>query len=226
MTKGQVLEMEQIRAALAELDDLCQAEYGLRLEQLLTDTAPNAAIRMQRLTGIVLKAKFATSGPSPSHSVTGARRSWPWNQVPPEVGGAGAPRELRLLDELRLPGPWNERKPLSGTPEDEVPISWQEFQDDAEHERGLFKILALYVVDKFRGREGKTLREYVEADESRRFETGLDLATLVFDAAVTAPLASLLGLPTLAVGVSLVAVQYGYRKLTDPDEDRMGDGSS
>jgi hypothetical protein len=125
-----------------------------------------------------------------------------------------------------MPGPWNERKPLSGTSDDEVPITWDQFKDDVEHERGLFKVVALYVADKVKGREGKTLREYFDDKESRRFEGGLDLAVLVSDAAVIGPLASLLGLPTLAIGVALVGIQFGYRILTDPAEGILPDSAN
>ncbi len=226
MTSGKVLDLQQIRRAIAELDELSKKEYGLGLEQVLVDDTPNGAVRLQRLTGIVLKREFAEPGGPPTYTRTGARRSWPWKDAPPEASAERAPREFEILRELRMPGPWNERKPLSGTVDDQVPISWEQLQDDADNERGLFKILALYVEDKLKGRDRKTLREYLETDESRRFEAGLDLATLVFDAAITGPVAALLGLPTLAVGVALVGVQYGYRALTDVNTDRIGDRSS
>jgi len=225
MTGSQVLELEQIRSALAQLDVLSRAEYGMGLEELLLDTDPKAAMRMQRLTGIVLKQKFATAGPAPGYSATGAKRSWPWSPGSPETAAAGT-RELELLNELRMPGPWNERKPLSGTAEDHVPITWAQFRDDVEHERGLFKVVALYVADKVKGRETKTLREYFDAKESRRFEAGLDLAMQVHDYAVMPLVLSALGVPAVAIGVVLVGVQFGFRKLTDPEEDRIGDGSS
>jgi len=82
-----------------------------------------------------------------------------------------------------MPGPWNERKPLAGTAEDLVPVKWEDFKDDVDNERRLFKILSLYVDDKLKRRDGKSFREYLEAKESRRFEAGLDLAVLLFDAA-------------------------------------------
>jgi hypothetical protein len=125
-----------------------------------------------------------------------------------------------------MPGPWNERKPVAGNGLDFTPITWTELKDDADNERGLFKILALYVDDKLKNRDRKTLREYLEADESRRFEAGLDLAALAVDWAVTAPLLTLLGIPSLAVGVALVGIQYGYRRATDTKVERVGDGSS
>lgn len=88
--------------------------------------------------------------------------------------------------------------------------TWDEFQSDVETERGLFKVIALYADGKLRQREGRTLHEYLEAKGSRRFEAGLDLATMIFDFQVTAPPIAVLGLPTVAVGLALVVIRYGY----------------
>jgi hypothetical protein len=226
MSEEKALMIDEIKVALSELNELAQSEYGIPLKQLITDRTPVASTRMQRLTGIVLKRKFATPISSPNYSTTGASRSWPWKDGSPEESGADAQAELKLLEQLRMPGTWNERKPLSGTSHDSCPITWDQFKDDVEHERGLFKVVALYVADKIQGREGRTLREYFAAGESRRFEAGLDLAVLLSDAAVVGPLAALLGLPTLAVGVALVGVQFGYRTLTDPAIGRLPDSAS
>ena len=78
----------------------------------------------------------------------------------------------------------------------------EHFKDDADHELGLFKILALYATDTFNKQETRTLKAYFDASESRPFEAGLNLAIPLFD----------------------VGVQYGYRQLSDPNTDRMGDG--
>jgi hypothetical protein len=123
------------------------------------------------------------------YSKTGARRSWPWANDAPEQQAKVAPKEFAILNQLRMPGPWNERKPLAGNADDLEPITWNDLKDDADNERGLLKILALYVNDKLKHRDGKSFREYLEADESPRFEAGLDLAMLLFDAAVTGPVA-------------------------------------
>jgi hypothetical protein len=224
MSKGKSLRTIEIRTALSELHRLCQAEYNIDLEELLIDKSSLAAMRMQRLTGIVLKQKFATCRRATQMSETEARRTWPWKKHAPETSAADA--ELKVLNQLRMPGPWNERKPLAGTSDDKVPITWDEFKDDVEHERGLFKVLALYVADRVKRREGKTLREYFDAKESPRFEAGLDLAVVLSDLAVMGPIASLLGVPTVAVGVTLVAMQYGYRRLTDPTEGRRPDSAN
>jgi hypothetical protein len=233
MAEGKALTKSEIRAALFELNELCKAEYGIELEQLLIDKTPSktgpvkllAEERMQRLTGIVLKQRFATPRPLEGFSLTEARQRWPWKDGSPEESAVGAQRELELLNELRKPGDWNEQKLLSGT-SDNKSITWDQFKHDVEHERGLFKVVALYVNDKLRGREGKTLREYFDAEESRRFEAGLDLAVLLTDLAVIGPIAGVLGVPTLVVGVGLVGLQFGYRTLTDPNADRLADSTS
>ena len=137
MAKAKALKKTEIRASLSELDELCKAEYGIELEQLLIDKTPIAAMRMQRLTGIVLKQRFATPSPPASDGATHARRAWPWKDGSPEESAAGAQRELKILNQLRMPGPWNEKKPLSGTSDDKIPITWEQFKDDVEHERGL-----------------------------------------------------------------------------------------
>ncbi len=226
MAPSYALSLGDVKAALAELDALSIAEYGVGLESLLLNSSPISALRVQRLTGIVLKRPFAVEKSGSPVAVTGALRSWPWAAEAPDARADDAPKQFAILDQLRMPGSWNERKPLTGTAEDLVPITWTELQDDADNERGLFKVLALYVDDKLKGRDGKSLREYLEADESPRFEAGLELATLVFDAAVTGPLAAVLGIPTLAVGVALVGIQYGYRRATDTNVERVGDGMS
>jgi len=226
MATSETLTLEEVRVALAELDEISKDEYKCGLETLLLDTSPDAALRVQRVTGIVLKKPFAKRKSPPPYTRTGARWSWPWAKESPEEVGKRAEKEFEILNQLRMPGPWNERKPLAGNAEDHIPISWSELQDDADNERGLFKIMVLYVDDNIKGRHRRPLREYLEADESRHFEAGLDLATLVFDATVTAPRASLIGLPTVSIGIALVGIQWGYRKLTDTNADRLGDRSA
>jgi hypothetical protein len=226
MATNKDFDLREIHIALDELNEISRDEYGLGLEDLLLDPSPDSALRVQRLTGIILKRPFAIAAPPGAFSRTGARRSWPWASETPEAQATIAPKQFAVLNQLRMPGAWNERKSLAGNAEDFVPITWSELKDDADNERGLFKILALYIDDQLKKRDRRSLQEYLKADESRRFEAGLDLASLVFDWAVTAPLLALLGVPSLAVGVALVGIQYGYRRATDTNIERVGDGSS
>src|SRR5262245_25502801 len=110
MSKGKSLETSEIRTALYELNELCKAEYDIELEELLIDREPLAAMRMQRLTGIILKQKFATCRRATEKGATGAHRAWPWKEGSPEESAADAQRELTLLNELRMAVPRNERK--------------------------------------------------------------------------------------------------------------------
>jgi hypothetical protein len=228
MAPNKGLDLREIHIALEELNEISRDEYGLGLEDLLLDPSSDSALRVQRLTGIILKRPFAMAATPPpgTFSRTGARRSWPWANETPEAQATVAPKQFAVLNQLRMPGTWNERKPLAGTAEDFVPITWSQLKDDADNERGLFKILALYIDDQLKHRDRKSLQEYLKADESQRFEAGLDLASLVFDWAVTAPLLAMLGVPSLAVGVALVGIQYGYRRATDTNIERVGDGSN
>lgn len=209
---------ERISAALADLDQLAREEYGKPLEALLVLQDGQAALRVQRLVGVAFKRRFTEPAGQDPQGLTGALRSWPWadDDSPPSMASA-TPQERRLLEKLREPGPWN------GWSRDGHTVSWRQFKDEVQHERGLFKVIALYASDRLKGHYGRPLDEYLAAQESRRFEGGLDLAVLLFDAGICGPLVAALGVPAVAVGVALVAFQYGYRKLTDPEEDRHGD---
>lgn len=231
MTTG--ITKEEINAALADLDELAKDEYGITLEEVLQDNVqldlgvPRAEIRLQRLTGIVLKRPFAKPEKRTEPSETGAVRSWKWQDSEPGGASSTHAKELDIINQLRIPGSWNERKPLTGSSDDDkVSLSWNQFTDDVDHERGLFKVLILYADDQLKGRPTRPLSEYTEAAESRKLEAGLDLATLIFDAAITAPLAGLLGVPTLVVGTVLVGARFGYRKIIDPSQLRLGDSYS
>lgn len=156
-----------------------------------------------------------------ANSRTSARHTWIWNPEP-ERFADDAPREFALLNDLRMPGPWHEPVSDPSTAGKE-PVSWRKFQTDVETERGLFKVIALYLDDRLARRGTRSLKEYLDVEESRRFEAGLDLSVLVFDAAITPVIALALGVPTLAIGMALIGLQYGYRRMTDTNRERVGD---
>jgi hypothetical protein len=216
---------QKVRAALKDLSEICQGEYGISLESLLLDDSRDAALRLQRVTGIVLKRPFATRQPrTGGASMTGAQNAWPWRDEDPDKLASSAP-ELALLENLRTTGPWSRGNSYAynQTPGEKIP--WQAFKSDVEHERGLFKVLALWVSDQVDEKD-RSLKEYLDAKESKRFEAGLDLAVLLADAAIMTPLGAFLGVPSVAIGIALVGIQYGYRWLTDENEGRIADESS
>lgn len=222
MPNAKPLTKAQIQAALDDLDAIARSEYGTSLQRLLQEKDDKGAQRVQRIVGISVKRKFAKRKKA-AYTETGAKYAWPWpdNDKPVKPIETGAKKELELLNELRKSGPWNER-----TVQADGRTSWKEFKDDVDSERGLFKIIALYAMDKVNKRPTRKLREYFDAEESREFEAGLDLATQLFDTGVTGALLTALGIPTLTVGVALVGVQFGFRRLTDNNRDRAGDKRS
>jgi len=227
MTAEQALGLADIRSALAELDALTRDEYpGCGgLEGLLADSSPDAALRLQRVIGITLKRPFAdrVERRPDVYTQTGACHLWPWKEGTLEASALVAPREFALLEELRKPGPWNEPSQNLQRPDPTSPITWEVFKADVDTERGLFKIAILYALDRVNWREIKTTREYLDAEESRNFEAGLDIADLLASEYVLGPLLLALGVPTLAVGIALIGLRYGYRKVTDPSFGRLGD---
>lgn len=204
------LSKQQIDEALADLDRLCNDEYGYGITELLAD--PNdalAALRLQRLTGILLKRSFAhpvAIGESPT--VTQSRQAWEWDLDKFNDPGLMATPEYMVLDELRRDIP-RQRDYDSGSEP-----TFRELKDEAEHERGLFKVLALWVGDKLKREEGRSFNEYFEAKESPRFEAILDVSTTVFQAAIAPVLAPFLPVPGVVVSLILIGVRFGYRSLT------------
>jgi len=107
MTTSKALTLESVRAAVAELEKTSRDEYECGLESLLLDTSPDAALRVQRITGIVLKRPFAERKSPTRYARTGARWSWPWAESSPDEFTKSADKELAILNQLRMPGPWN-----------------------------------------------------------------------------------------------------------------------
>jgi hypothetical protein len=108
LAASSALTKSDVVLALADISELSAAEYGIGIESLLL--LPDSSLRLQRLSGILLKRKFAAAGP-PGSSLTGARFSWRWIPASFEFPPADSTREFALLNALRMPGSWNEIKP-------------------------------------------------------------------------------------------------------------------
>ena len=83
---GKKITRKEIRDALAQLNELCAEEYGsdITLDRVLFEPdSHRGKLRLQRLTGIVLKRPFARAGGPSEFSATGARRSWEWVAIEP-----------------------------------------------------------------------------------------------------------------------------------------------
>lgn len=205
------LTKEQVAQAVADLDRLCRDEYGENygLEDLLDD--PNtalASLRLQRLTGIQLKRPFGQPVPITGSTETGSARAWQWNTErfgDPEAQATG---EYAMLDQLRQ-SLWSD-------------ATFEQLADHADHERGLYKILSLWIADKVKRRSTRSVAEYFDADESPRLEAALDWATTLTQAGLGPILAPLIPVPGVVVSVLLIGARFGYRSLTQapntPDE--------
>ncbi|MHC4550795.1 MAG: hypothetical protein ACYTEZ_18705 [Planctomycetota bacterium] len=193
------LTQEQVEVSLAELDALCRCEYGCGLVDVLQGEL--AAVRLQRLTGVLLKKRFATmQRPDPHHNPTEAAHSWHWSIDlfdRPELQKTG---EYDLLNQLR---------DAEGMP------TWDHLASVTQ-ERGLYKVLTLWLKDKLAGEQGKTFREYYYAKETPEFKSTLDIANTIVGGA--SAIASVVGVPTIAVNLALIACEYGYEKLVDAPE--------
>lgn len=222
---------EDIKNTLADLSSLSEIEYGISLQALRED--PNrdmAARRLERLTGILLKRHFAHSediSTGGQYSETNASRYWVWDPEKLTQSNSGTKSELALLNKIRGPGPWNERwdyanKLIDPDAGNQEVISWEDFISDVDTERGLFKVIALYVKDKLKGNEIQTIAKYYNAKESETLSRGLDLTTILADAAVFGPLYAAVGIPSLAVALGLFVTDIGVSRLF-AEEDRHPD---
>lgn len=195
---------EAIIRALEKLDALAQAEYGTTAVDVVEDPA-----RLRRLTGIMLKEPFATAHPIGSGpTMTGARRYWKWDIDRLTKPADPSSPEYEMLDELR-------KHFDLGRGDDGL----RTLVEQAEHERGLFKILAQWLNDKLRGRESKSVREYYLAKESTKADALLDLADYLANFALTPVYVALLPAGGFVVPLLLLVAKHGYKAMSEqPDE--------
>ena len=221
MNEDTVLTQEKIKQGLNDLEKLAHDEYGITFEEILADENPQ---RLERITGILIKRPFATSREREQNdpfSETGAHTIWTWDIEKLKVGVPEAEKEYELLNKLCKPGPWHEEwNQTTGT-------TWEAFADDVDQERGLFKVMALYLKDRLdKSGKTRTIAEYYKAEESETLKRGLDLATILAQASIVAPIISAVGIPGLAVSLALFVADYGADRLFDSEMDREGDDYS
>jgi hypothetical protein len=204
------LTKKDVDNALSELSTICEGEYRVSLAKLFDDAdQAMVAKKLKRITGIALKRKFVEPGPPNPVGETHALHSWKW-QGSPEDKRDQAPDEFALLCELRKAGQWNVRPPAPGASE----LTWKQFQDDVESERGLFKVLVLYLENTLNKGPKKTIREYLDAPETKLDQATFDLADLVLTSMLVEPAAQALGVLPVVAGIVLVGVRYGYDVLS------------
>ncbi len=209
------LTHHEIREAVAELDALCRSEYGkdqrYGLLELLADPDRElAAARLQRLTGILLKRRFAKAQPvDGTPSDTNANRRWGWVREQLDDRELQRSQEFWVLDQMRQQLPT-----LVG-----CPATWESFLWEADHERGVYKVLTLWIQDKWKGRESRSIKEYLAQEETPRFDALLDVADFVGQAALSTALIPIVPFAPVVVPLTIIGAKYGYRKITEAPEE-------
>ena len=145
---------EQVAAALREINELAEAEYGLTLEQLLD--GPMAEERLKRVAGVLLKMPFAKSCEPQSYNPTDAKRSWDWDMSRFDEGQLRKTGEFDLLEKLL---------------EAEGMKSWRDLIG-ITHEAGLFWVLGRWVKGKIQG-DQKTFQDYYYEKKSPEVDFAL-----------------------------------------------------
>lgn len=206
------LSGEVVDDCVQDLDTLCRDEYGQELIDVLGDSdRDRSARRMRRLAGILLKRDFAVPKPiGEGPTKTDANRAWIWQSDKLEQPANPNSGEYCLIDAIR--------EELPAIPGHNP--TWDDLLFEAEHERGLFKVLAQYVEDKLEKRETKSFREYHSAKESPVFKAQVDLANTVFNFAMTPVYASILPVPGIVVALSVIGIQFGYDSIFSAEEER------
>lgn len=198
-----------IIGALAELDALSQAEYGMSVVDVVDH--PD---RLRRLTGIMIKKPFGCPRQIGDHgTVTGARRYWVWNTERLAAPSDPLSPEYRMLDQLREHGGLGRG-----------PVGFEALVGQAETERGLFKITAAWLHGKLQGKEPKSLREYYGAEESKKTTAVLDLADMLANFALTPVYVALFPAGGFVVPILLLAAKHGYAAMFD--SDNLPDGKN
>lgn len=187
---------------LGQLDTLSQQEYEAPFLDVMDDP-----VKVRRLTGVMVKAPFASAAEPSPNSKTGARRTWVWGDGLLHSPDRRLP-EFQLLDELRE---WRGLGPSPG--------GFAVLTDQLDTEGGIFKVTALWLQDRLRGRDTRSLREYYGAAESNRFKTLFNLADYLANFALTPVYAAILPAGGFVVPIVLIAAKYGYRELFDSDDE-------
>lgn len=186
------MKLEDLEAALRQLDSLAREEYRVSLADVATRAGDNdeaRLLRLGRLLGVILKQPFATAKtleePSP---YSGAYRSW---ELGPEA----------MFHEADTRGSWQYQalEALRSDPEVIQSLGWQpqtvySLAQDAQFERGFFGYLAVSC-RRYLCRDPK-LRSEIDRQVQTAKRAGLDLKSVTPETIVASG--------GLAVGATLV----------------------
>lgn len=205
---GTTLSHDEYQAAVDDLDKLCRSEYDAGLVDILQDEDRDLTLeRLRRLTGILLKRPFgAATTARKEETATGANFYWDWqfdrlfNPLP-----EARPQYDLLVQIVTTPS-----EQAIGIPDDQLQGRLGDLA-----ERGVYKVLALWIKDKLKGDETKSFREYTAQPESAEFHTLLNIADWASQGVIGTVLASTVGVPAVVVSLGLIMGKYGYQKLVE-----------
>ena len=136
MNAADAIDRNQLEEGLRLLNILAQEEYEVELSSLLNDLSRDQDVplwQLGRLLGVAVKEPFAEPrSMEPSTSFTRARRAWLLDEHRFDEADKQRTWQFEVLDKVRMSEPmglrWN---------------SVRELAENAQHERGFFKYLAL-----------------------------------------------------------------------------------
>ena len=217
----------EIRSGSEQLDQLSKSEYGQSIREILQDQSLSDEAkenRLCRLGGIMVKSSFGYSRPISElgmSSNTGAANGWLWYENDlwrTSLEDPGKSDEVRFLQELK--DLWAQD---AGVPTNRDDPHWETFKADLDHERGLFKYIALYIHGRVTGSRTKSFQEILNAPESPNFGLTLDLAELAVQSGIVAALSPIIPSAGLAVAVSVIVSRFGYAKFAQRRAREMAD---
>lgn len=196
------LSRQQAEAALQELRDLAQTEYGVELERLFFSGSEEDRMRLVRLAGIVVKRPFAEPQELGGYVGNfGASRAWLWDErtldQQLQQPAAQALPEAQLLEAIQRDNGWDQRDVLN-----------------IAQEAGLMYVIGRWLHGKLTEDEARSFVEVYHQKRSKETDLAINIANLL---PVVGFFAGVTGVPALGVSLAMLLVQYGFEKLTEPD---------
>ncbi len=197
--------------AFKQLNDLSVEEYGEDLGTATSGQDGTAEYRLARLTGILLKQNFGYAE-EVDNSNAGASRAWEWfrgdelEEVLNDKSNAPNVELLKSTVEHWMQTQGMEQADASGRQ------MWTDLAVQLDSESELFKVIALWVKDKWDGSTDRTWKDRLNAEQTPEFSLALDAVDFATLSGLALALAPVLPQASVAIGVGAFILKFGYRK--------------
>ena len=196
--RDQTLTLQEAEVAIAELRALAKDEYGVELEQLFFSGNEEDAMRLVRLSGILVKRPFAVPEECEDYSGNlGASKAWYWNVDKLNDPAREQLPEYQLLEQVRLDQGMEKNNMLG-----------------IAQEAGLMYVVGRWLYGKVTEDEARSFVDLYYEEKSKETELAISAANLL---PVAGMLAGVTGIPALGVSLAMLLVQYGFEKMTAPE---------